>query len=377
MCRTKLAGKFSTTVRSLTTDREVEAKFLVLENNSNSRPLLSLTTGVNLGIISIVNAVTGTPFNKDQLKREFPSAFNGFGKNTKIKAKYIEDTSVTPITQKPKRVPYNLKKRTMEEEDRLIAQDIIEMVPDDVPTTWCTNLVIAPKRHDPEAIRYCSYMRAPNTAIKRPITEALTVEDIKVRLEGSKVFSILDMNEAYHQLELCEEIVTWQHSVARVVEWDIKDWITQDIFYKADDTIHGLDGVLHIRDDFIIHGSSQEEHDAWLRAFMACMMENGLTFSFKKCKIGLPKIEFFGIQFHADCTSPSSQTHWISAAHASSPVSRRGELAAQHGAALGPIHPQLLHHDRSSKGPHETRHSMELGEAPWRSLQKAVQVSVK
>ena len=224
--RTKLAGKFSTTVRSLTTDREVEAEFLVLENNSNSRPLLSLTTGVNLGIISIANAVTGTPLNKDQLKREFPSAFNGFGKNTKIKAKYIEDTSVTPITQKPKRVPYNLKKRTMEEEDRLIAQDIIEMVPDDVPTTWCTNPVIAPKRHDREAIRYCSYMRAPNTAIKRPITEALTIEDIKVRLEGSKVFSILDMNKAYHQLELCEEIVTWQHSVARVVEWDIKDWIT-------------------------------------------------------------------------------------------------------------------------------------------------------
>ena len=61
-----------------------------------------------------------------------------------------------------------------------------------------------------------------------------------------------------------------------------------------DDTIQGLDGVLHIRDDFIIHGSSQEEHDAQLHAFMACMVEKGLTFSFK-CKIGLPKIEFFGI----------------------------------------------------------------------------------
>ena len=83
----KLTGKFSTTVRSLTTDQEMEAEFLVLENNSNSRPLLSLTTGTNLGIISIAKAVTGAPLNKDQLKREFPSAFNGFGKHTKIKAK--------------------------------------------------------------------------------------------------------------------------------------------------------------------------------------------------------------------------------------------------------------------------------------------------
>ena len=176
----------------------MEAEFLVLENNSNSRHLLSLTTTTNLGIISIANAVTGTLLNKDQLNREFPSAFIGFGKHTKIKAKYIEDTSVTPIIQKPKWVPYNLERCATEEEDRLIAQDIIEMVPDDVSTTWCTNPVIAPKPHDPEAIRYCSNMREPNTAIKRPITEALTVEDIKVRLAGSKVFPILDMNVAYH-----------------------------------------------------------------------------------------------------------------------------------------------------------------------------------
>ena len=198
----------------------------------------------------------------------------------------------------------------MGEEDHLIAQDIIEMVPDDVPTTWCTNPVIAPKPHDPESIRYCSNMRAPNTAIKRPITEALTVEDIKVRLAGSKVFSILDMKEAYHQLKLCEEsrhLTTYYGTRGRMryKRLNYGGQSAQDIFDKAmDDTIHGLDVVLHIRDDFIIHGSSQEEHDARLRAFMARMVENGLTFSFKKCKIGLPKIEFFGIQFHADGTSP-------------------------------------------------------------------------
>lgn len=47
-------------------------------------------------------------------------------------------------------------------------------------------------------------MRVPNTAIKCPITEALTVEDVKIKLAGSRVFSKLDMNEAYHQLSLEE-----------------------------------------------------------------------------------------------------------------------------------------------------------------------------
>ena len=79
---------------------------------------------------------------------------------------------------------------------------IIEQVPDSVPTTWCTNPVVAPKPHTPGDIQYCSNMRVPNTAIKRPITEALTVDDVRVKLNNATVFCILDMNEAYHQLEL-------------------------------------------------------------------------------------------------------------------------------------------------------------------------------
>ena len=64
--------------------------------------------------------------------------------------------------------------------------------------------MIAPKPHNPEAIRFCSDMRVPNTAILRPFKEALTVEDIKLKLDGDTVFSVLNMNEGYHQLELDE-----------------------------------------------------------------------------------------------------------------------------------------------------------------------------
>ena len=65
--------------------------------------------------------------------------------------------------------------------------------------------MVAPKPHNPEAIRFCSDMRVPNTAILRPVTEALTVKDIKFKLGGATVFSVLDMNEGYHQLELDED----------------------------------------------------------------------------------------------------------------------------------------------------------------------------
>ena len=97
-----------------------------------------------------------------------------------------------------------------------------------------------------------------NTAIKRPITEAMTVEDIK--LEGATVFSVLDMNEGYHQLELDDDSrhLTTFYGTSTKLKYTRLNYGTisaQDIFDKAiTDTIEGLDGVLHISDDFIVYG---------------------------------------------------------------------------------------------------------------------------
>ena len=56
----------------------------------------------------------------------------------------------------------------------------------------------------------------------------------------------------------------------------------QDIFDKAmDDTIEGLDGVLHIRDDFIVYGSNDEEHGKVLEALPKQFQQCGLTFNQK------------------------------------------------------------------------------------------------
>ena len=110
-------------------------------------------------------------------------------------------------------------------------------------------------------------MRVPNTAILRPVTEALTVEDRKFKLEGATVFSVLDMNEGYHQLELHENsrhLATFygKDCKMRYTRLNYGTISAQDIFDKAmDDTIAGLNGVLHIREDFIVFGKGNADHD--------------------------------------------------------------------------------------------------------------------
>ena len=212
-----LLGCFDAEIESVSTGKKTVTQFLVVKGTTMSRPLLSLNTSVELGLLQLANTTyaevkppTGSSAISDQdhvvtqLTSEFNDVFSGLEKHKKIKAKVIVDETVTPIAHKPRKIPHNLAQKAANEEQRLKELGVIETVPDDQPTTWCTNPVIAPKPHNLEAIRFCSDMRVPNTAILRPVTEDLTVDDIKFKLEGATVFSVLDMNEGYHQLELDE-----------------------------------------------------------------------------------------------------------------------------------------------------------------------------
>ena len=106
-----------------------------------------------------------------------------------------------------RRIPCNLEKEEKEEEGRLLELGVIEKVPYKVATTWWINSVLAQKPLKPDAIRYCSTMKVPNTAIKRPITEALSVDDVKIKLSNANLFSILDMNEAYLLPDRTQQVV--------------------------------------------------------------------------------------------------------------------------------------------------------------------------
>ena len=92
------------------------------------------------------------------------------------KAKLIVNEDVHTVAHKQRRIPYNLAQKAAKEEQRLKELGVIEAAPDSQPTTWCINLLIAQKPHNPEAIRFWSDMRVPNTPFLRHVTEALTVE---------------------------------------------------------------------------------------------------------------------------------------------------------------------------------------------------------
>ena len=57
------------------------------------------------------------------------------------------------------------------------------------------------------SLRLCVDPRQLNKAIKREIFQIPTVEDVTCRLSGKKVFTVIDLKDAFWQVPLSEESV--------------------------------------------------------------------------------------------------------------------------------------------------------------------------
>ena len=118
-------------------------------------------------------------------------------KDTKIKL-HIND-KIPSVAQVERRIPFALRKKVQKEIEHLEQQDIIEDITSEA-TPWLSQLVIVPKSDG--GLRLCIDMRNANTAIERTRFTTPTVDDLIFKLKGAKYFTKLDLNSAFHQLEL-------------------------------------------------------------------------------------------------------------------------------------------------------------------------------
>ena len=167
-------------------------KFYVVKGNHGA--LIGYPSASELELIKVVNKI------KPQEK--YPNLFKGVGKFKDFKVKIHIDPNVKPVAQKHVRTPFHLREKVGDEINKLLKEVIIEKV-EGQPTPWISPIVAIPKKN-PNEIRVCVDMREPNKAIIRERHLLPTVEEIIHDLNGSTVFSKLDLKSGYHQLELEE-----------------------------------------------------------------------------------------------------------------------------------------------------------------------------
>ena len=234
--------------------------------------------------------------------RDFSHVFsNKLEKHKYIKVKLHVDKSSTPVAQPPRKIPFYYQEKLSEHLKKLTEDDTIEDAPTDRPTTLVSNLVFAPKPKDPDptAIRFCVDSRVPNKAIRRNLNNLQTVHDILLALNGAQVFSHLDMNSGYHQLELDErsrDVTTFytHEGLKRYKRLPFGIISAQDEFDRAiRRMISGVPGARNITDDIIVFGRNKEDHDKNLREVFKRLSDAGLTLKKSKCKFNQSEITFF------------------------------------------------------------------------------------
>ena len=132
-------------------------------------------------------------YNKnDQLIEQYKDTFSGLG-CLPGQCHIDVDKTFPPVQHASRRVPVALKKELKDHLEMLVAQNVI--TPAKEPTKWINSMV---------AVRLCIDPKDLNKAIKRPHYPPPTIEDILPKLTNAKVFSVLDAQKGFWQIELDE-----------------------------------------------------------------------------------------------------------------------------------------------------------------------------
>ena len=203
---TEVVGTFESEVYCEASGERCVAEFTVVE--SHGRALLGRDTAEKLNVLRVgppnspqAYSITSEGTSVDIVKN-FPDVFTGVGKLKDYQLKLHVNKDVKPVAQPVRRLPFGLREKVDKKLDELPKEDIIEEVPSG-PTEWVSPLVVVPK---PDGdIRICVYMRRANEAIERERHPIPTIEEVLHDLNGSTVFSKLDLKWGFHQVELDAE----------------------------------------------------------------------------------------------------------------------------------------------------------------------------
>ena len=125
-------------------------------------------------------------------------------------------------------------------------------------------------------------MRRANEAIIRGRYPIPTVDELLHNMNGSKVFSKLDLKWGYHQLELSPESRQITTFVTHKGLYRYKRLLfgvssaSEQYQHEISTALAGIEGVDNISDDIIVHGPDQTTHDQRLHKTMQRLRQHGL-----------------------------------------------------------------------------------------------------
>ena len=209
------------------------------------------------------------------------------------------DETFSPVQHAPRRVPVALKKELKDHLELLVAQNIITPVKE--PTKWINSMVAVRK---PGKIRLCNDPKDLNKTIKRPHYPLPTIEDILPKLTNAKVFSVLDEQIGFWQIELDESssFLTTFWTPFGHFRWPRMPFgislASEEFQRRQHEVLENLNGVDVIVDDILVYGRGETyeealaDHDKNLKALLQRACDVNLKFNKDKLQLRLSSVPY-------------------------------------------------------------------------------------
>ena len=205
--------------------------------------------------------------------------------------------AVSPVRQPLRRLPLAIREEVSARLAELERAGVIERVH---ASQWVSPIVVGRKRDG--QIRLCVDLRQVNRAVVTDGYPIPHMEEILHRLQGSHVYSVIDLKDAYHQVNL--------HPDSR----DLTTFITHDGLFRYTrcpfglassgpafqkimcDMLKGVKGVEVYLDDIVVHGATREEHDRHVSEVLAVLRNHQVKVNEGKSRYGVASISFLGLR---------------------------------------------------------------------------------
>ena len=190
-----------------------------------------------------------------------------------------------------------MRKKVNEKLKEMEEQDIIEKV--DGVTPWLSPLIPIPKKGGD--LRLVLDMRVPNLALERRRVQFPTVDDILHKMEGSTIFTKVDLSQGYLQISLAKE----SHQITAFQTPDNGPYQFKRLIMGASPSGEYFHEIIHnlikhipncqnISDNIWLWSNDITEHAKQLDMLLQTIEDSGLTLKFPKCSFAVPEINVFG-----------------------------------------------------------------------------------
>lgn len=261
-------------------------------------PLNSICNVMSLSENDMSLSVTNINIQSvSQLQKKFPDIFdNSLGLCKKMKVELHVSQETKPVFRPKRPVAYAALTQVEEELNRLQNLDIISPVD---YSEWAAPIVATKKANG--SIRICGdYSTGLNDALQPHQFPLPTPDEIFSRLANSKIFSVIDLSDAFLQVEVHENsrkylTINTHKGLFSYNRLPFGIKVAPTLFQQIMETmISGLEGTAAYIDDIIVSGKTAEEHQQNLLNVLQRIREFGFHLKIQKCKFNLPEIKYLG-----------------------------------------------------------------------------------